>query len=142
MLIINDVAVLRVKGPIKFNQKVQTVQLASGSRNYEGSNCVLSGWGTTVVSNSDAEPLSLNAKFMQKETQCWCSLQVGGNTPNKLQYINLVIESQAKCKQAHWQVRDSHICTFTKRGEGACHVSLISYIINAIVLQLCKVLKK
>ncbi|XP_076235723.1 chymotrypsin-1 [Calliopsis andreniformis] len=94
MLIINDVAVLRVNKNIEFNSKVQPVKLASGSKSYEGQNCILSGWGTTVV---------------------------GGSTPNKLQYINLVIESQSKCKQTHWQVRDSHICTFTKRGEGACH---------------------
>lgn len=42
-----------------------------------------------------------------------------------MQYINLVIEKQSECKKAHWRVQSSHICTFTKSGEGACHVSII-----------------
>lgn len=52
-------------------------------------------------------------------------LQLNGNVPNNLQYINLVIEKQSECKKAHWRVQSSHICTFTKSGEGACHVSII-----------------
>ncbi|CAD1473781.1 unnamed protein product, partial [Heterotrigona itama] len=94
LLLVNDVALILVSSNIAFNNLVQPVKLATGSKTYEGSSCVLSGWGTT---------------------------RVGGNPPNNLQYINLVIETQAKCKQAHNRVQNSHICTYTKVGEGACH---------------------
>ncbi|CAL7948235.1 unnamed protein product [Xylocopa violacea] len=92
--IVNDVALIRVNRNIVFNNLVQPIRLASGSNNYEGSSCVLSGWGTT---------------------------RAGGNIPNNLQYINLNVESQAKCKQTHRDVQASQICTFTKYGEGACN---------------------
>ncbi|XP_076675719.1 chymotrypsin-1-like [Andrena cerasifolii] len=93
-LIINDVALIRVNKNIVMSANVQPITLASGSNAYEGSPCILSGWGTT---------------------------KAGGTLPNILQYINLVIETKTKCKQTHWNVRDSHICTFTKYGEGACN---------------------
>lgn len=92
--LLNDVALIRVNKDITFNSLVQPIALASGSNTYEGSACILSGWGTT---------------------------RLNGNTPNNLQWINLYIEKQAECKKAHWRVQASHICTFTKQGEGACH---------------------
>ncbi|CAK9804052.1 unnamed protein product [Anthophora quadrimaculata] len=94
LTLVNDVAIIRVDRNIAFNNLVQPIALATGSRTFEGSSCILSGWGTT---------------------------RLGGNTPNNLQFIDLVIETQAKCKQAHWRVKASHICTYTKVGEGACH---------------------
>ncbi|XP_017797034.1 PREDICTED: mite allergen Der f 3-like, partial [Habropoda laboriosa] len=94
--LVNDVAVIRVDRDIKFSNLVKPISLAT-SGTFEGSPCVLTGWGTT---------------------------RVGGNVPNNLQMIDLVIETQAKCKKAHWRVRDSHICTYTKVGEGACNVSI------------------
>lgn len=60
-----------------------------------------------------------------KHLNVYLFLQLGGNPPNNLQYINLIIETQAKCKQAHSRVQASHICTYTKVGEGACHVSIV-----------------
>ncbi|KOC58589.1 Chymotrypsin-1, partial [Habropoda laboriosa] len=93
--LVNDVAVIRVDRDIKFSNLVKPISLAT-SGTFEGSPCVLTGWGTT---------------------------RVGGNVPNNLQMIDLVIETQAKCKKAHWRVRDSHICTYTKVGEGACNVT-------------------
>ena len=93
-LIINDVALIRVNRNIAMSANVKPIALATGSNTYEGSSCVLSGWGTT---------------------------KAGGSVPNNLQYINLLIESQAKCKQVHSNVRDTHICTYTKYGEGACN---------------------
>ncbi|XP_033346598.1 chymotrypsin-1-like [Bombus vosnesenskii] len=92
--LLNDIAIIRVNQNIAFNNLVKSIKLASGSNTYEGSNCILSGWGTT---------------------------RLGGKSPNNLQYINLLVESQSKCKQAHWRVQSSHICTYTKVGEGACH---------------------
>ncbi|XP_003700979.1 chymotrypsin-1-like [Megachile rotundata] len=94
ILLINDVALIRVNRKIEFNNLVQPITLATGSNTYEGSNCILSGWGT---------------------------LKAGGNLPDNLQYINLLIQSQSKCKQTHINVRSTHICTFTKYGEGACN---------------------
>ncbi|XP_076619641.1 chymotrypsin-2-like [Colletes latitarsis] len=93
MLLINDVAVILVDRAISFNEKVKPIQLASKDVP-EGSSCILSGWGR---------------------------LQAGGNLPNNLQYIDLRVEAQTKCKQNHWNLRESHICTFTKYGEGACN---------------------
>ncbi|XP_029055959.1 chymotrypsin-1-like [Osmia bicornis bicornis] len=90
----DDVALIRVDRNIVFNDLVQTIPLAKGSNTYEGSSCTLTGWGT---------------------------LRANGNLPNKLQYIDLLVETQAKCKKVHIQVKDSHICTFTKYGEGACN---------------------
>ncbi|XP_017754464.1 PREDICTED: chymotrypsin-1-like [Eufriesea mexicana] len=92
--LINDVALLRVDKDIAFNSLVKAIPLATGSATYEGSSCVLSGWGTTVL---------------------------GGNSPNNLQYIDLIVEKQDACKKAQWRVQSSHICTLTKVGEGACH---------------------
>ena len=91
--LVNDVALIRVNKNIAFNNLVKAVKLASGG-SYDGSNSVLSGWGL---------------------------LRAGGSLPNNLQYINLRIQNLAQCKQVHRNVIDSHICTFTKYGEGACN---------------------
>ncbi|XP_076280811.1 transmembrane protease serine 9 [Lasioglossum baleicum] len=91
--IINDVAVIRVNQNIAFNNLVQPINLAS-SNVAEGSQVVLSGWGTT---------------------------RVGGPAPDKLQEINLKVYSQTQCQKTHSSLKASHICTFTKSGEGACH---------------------
>ncbi|XP_003700882.3 chymotrypsin-1-like [Megachile rotundata] len=88
-----DIAMIRVDREIVFNDLVRPIPLAAGNNTYEGSECVLSGWGDTKV---------------------W------GPTPDKLQYINLRIVTQAKCKEAHNNVDGTHICTYTKYGEGAC----------------------
>ncbi|XP_076641362.1 chymotrypsin-1 [Halictus rubicundus] len=92
-LITNDVAVIRVNQNIAFNNLVKPINLAS-SNVPEGSKVVLSGWGTT---------------------------RAGGQVPDKLQEINLNIYSQSQCKKTHSNIRDGHICTFTKYGEGACN---------------------
>ncbi|KAG6804302.1 chymotrypsin-1 [Apis mellifera caucasica] len=92
--LVNDIALIRVNQDISFTNLIQPIKLASGSKTYEGSDCILSGWGTT---------------------------KLNGNVPNNLQWIKLKIETEQKCKQAHWRVQSSHICTFTKSGEGACH---------------------
>nr|XP_033323606.1 transmembrane protease serine 9-like [Megalopta genalis] len=93
MLIVNDVAVIRVEKTIAFNSLVQPIKLAAVDAP-EGSGVVLTGWGTT---------------------------RNGGSVPDNLQEIDLKIYAQAQCKKTHWNLKDSHICTFTKSGEGACH---------------------
>jgi trans-2-enoyl-CoA reductase len=50
--------------------------------------------------------------------------QLGGSIPNNLQEIDLLVFPLASCKAMHTtEVIESHICTLTKEGEGACHVS-------------------
>jgi len=43
-----------------------------------------------------------------------------------LQEIELIVYLQKECKD-QWSVIDSHICTLTKEGEGACQVSMNDY---------------
>ncbi|OAD62541.1 Chymotrypsin-1 [Eufriesea mexicana] len=113
--LINDVALLRVDKDIAFNSLVKAIPLATGSATYEGSSCVLSGWGTTVV--SDMQLQSLTGRSREEIY----GFKLGGNSPNNLQYIDLIVEKQDACKKAQWRVQSSHICTLTKVGEGACH---------------------
>ncbi|XP_076376429.1 chymotrypsin-2 [Megalopta genalis] len=91
--IINDVGVVRVSRRIANSSLVQSIRL-SFSNVAEGSAVVLSGWGTT---------------------------RLGGPTPNQLQEIDLKVYSQAQCQRVHANLKESHICTFTKYGQGACH---------------------
>ncbi|XP_017775824.1 PREDICTED: chymotrypsin-1-like [Nicrophorus vespilloides] len=79
----------------KFNEKVQPINLADNSIG-GGEDCVLSGWGRTSYP---------------------------GSAPNDLQFIHLKTVSVDDCKdrQRPNPVYDSQVCTFTKRGEGACH---------------------
>ncbi|KYQ53536.1 Chymotrypsin-1, partial [Trachymyrmex zeteki] len=46
---------------------------------------------------------------------------VDGSIPNNLQEIELIVYPQGDCKRVESKVRDSHICTLTKEGEGACY---------------------
>ncbi|XP_058797811.1 chymotrypsin-2-like [Phymastichus coffea] len=94
----NDIALIRVDKDIKFNDKVQPIALPDPVETYKvGDSAKLSGWGHT---------------------------KVHGQVPNKLQEIDLNIYGQDKCRQELWylaQITDSHICTKTKFGEGACN---------------------
>ncbi|XP_017782137.1 PREDICTED: chymotrypsin-1-like [Nicrophorus vespilloides] len=91
----NDVAVLKLEKPLTFSKTVQPIPLASSSIG-ANEDCVLSGWGTTTYP---------------------------GNTPNDLQFINLKTLSVKDCqeRQAPNPVFDSQVCTFTQKGQGACH---------------------
>ncbi|XP_018403822.1 PREDICTED: transmembrane protease serine 3-like [Cyphomyrmex costatus] len=93
-LLINDVALVHLKNPITYNKLVQPINLTTSDAGLEGKPCTLSGWGTT-----------------------W----LGGSTPNKLQEIELIVYPHKDCKRSDSKVTDSHICTLTKTGQGACH---------------------
>ncbi|XP_070167364.1 chymotrypsin-1-like [Polyergus mexicanus] len=93
-LLINDIALVHLAKPIKYSKVVQPIKLSTTDISLEGKPCTLSGWGTT---------------------------KLGGNPPNSLQEINLIIYPQQLCKSVHSNVINSHICTFTKAGQGACH---------------------
>ncbi|XP_018356665.1 PREDICTED: trypsin 5G1-like [Trachymyrmex septentrionalis] len=92
--IINDVGLIHLKNPITYNRLVQPINLVTSDKELEGKPCTLSGWGITSVD---------------------------GKKPNNLQEIELIVYPQEDCKTAQPKVRDSHICTLTKEGEGACY---------------------
>ncbi|KAB0792844.1 hypothetical protein PPYR_14803 [Photinus pyralis] len=91
----NDIAILKLKTPITFTDKVKTVDLET---EYLGAevDCVLSGWGR---------------------------LNYPGSLPNNLQHIGLKTITSEDCAKLlnHSSVDRTHICTLTKSGEGACH---------------------
>lgn len=65
-------------------------------------------------------------KFSPKYT-VWngCILKAGGAIPQHLQVLKVKSVSQEECKSYHGAtVHDSHLCTFSKAGEGVCSVSL------------------
>ncbi|XP_017775823.1 PREDICTED: transmembrane protease serine 11D-like [Nicrophorus vespilloides] len=90
----NDIALVRLKEPIEFSDKVKPINLPNEDTNEE--DLILSGWGTTTYP---------------------------GNSPDKLQTINLRSISNVKCAIEHAKndVFATNICTLTKKGEGACH---------------------
>ncbi|XP_011707016.1 PREDICTED: chymotrypsin-1-like, partial [Wasmannia auropunctata] len=52
-LIINDIALIYLKSPIKYNKLVQAINLTKSDQGLEGLPCTISGWGvTTVILNS------------------------------------------------------------------------------------------
>nr|XP_012225380.1 PREDICTED: chymotrypsin-1-like [Linepithema humile] len=94
--LVNDIALLHIKTPIRYTTKVQPIKLATQINDtvLENKTCTLSGWG---------------------------SIKLGGGTSNNLQEINLTIYSQTKCKATYSELTENHICTLTKRGEGTCY---------------------
>ncbi|KAG5322236.1 CTR1 protein, partial [Pseudoatta argentina] len=93
-LLINDVALVHLKNPIRYNRLVQPINLATSDEGLESKPCTLIGWGTTSVE---------------------------GSISNSLQKIKLIVYPQKECQVAQPKVRDSHICTLTNEGEGACY---------------------
>ncbi|KAL6448595.1 hypothetical protein ACFW04_000459 [Cataglyphis niger] len=45
--LINDIALIHLASPIKYNAVVQPIKLATTDKGFEGKPCTLSGWGTT-----------------------------------------------------------------------------------------------
>ncbi|KAG5320978.1 CTR1 protein, partial [Acromyrmex heyeri] len=48
-LLINDVALVHLKNPIRYNRLVQPINLATSDEGLESKSCTLIGWGTTSV---------------------------------------------------------------------------------------------
>ncbi|KAJ8684312.1 hypothetical protein QAD02_020104 [Eretmocerus hayati] len=95
--LVNDIGLIRVNRDIEFNEKVQPIKLPDREFSKPDMSVVLTGWGTT---------------------------ELGGSVPNNLQQIDLKVIDQKQCKK-HWspiyKITESHICTLTAAGEGACH---------------------
>lgn len=93
----NDIGLLRTRGPIEFNVRVQPVVL-SPEEVPSGSNLVVTGWGRLSSS-----------KFSKK--------------PDKLQILFVQSISNEECQQISREfIHQSHLCTLNRIGEGICHV--------------------
>ncbi|XP_036150679.1 chymotrypsin-1 [Monomorium pharaonis] len=95
---LNDIALVHLQNPIIYNALEQPINLATTDRDIEGKPCTLTGWGVT---------------------------KIGENFSNNLQEIELTVYPQRTCMR-DWLIHDvivgdSHICTSTKKGEGACY---------------------
>lgn len=95
--ITNDIALIKLKDPIKYGEKVSNIKLPTKDTTAK-TQLTLSGWGTTTYP---------------------------GKAPDKLQAIQLISISNLKCMMEHplHVIVNTNLCTFTKTGEGACHVS-------------------
>ncbi|XP_031627817.1 trypsin-3-like [Contarinia nasturtii] len=91
----NDIALIKVKDEIEFTEKVKPIEL-SKDEVPDGAELTLTGWGR---------------------------LSAGGALPQLLQVIQLNAVQTERCRDIFGgrNVHDSHICSFTKRGEGACN---------------------
>ncbi|KAG8036036.1 hypothetical protein G9C98_004615 [Cotesia typhae] len=95
LVVINDIALIRVSKAIKFTRKVQPVLLP------------------TIDSLTKSYPVKLSG---------WGKNSTDGEIPENLQEIDLVVISQLKCRVYHpLLLTRGHICTLTVRGEGACN---------------------
>lgn len=132
--LINDVALVRVDTDIVFNEKVQPIKLSSTTDLNKTYPVILSGWGSTRVRKFAYSTLftlfigSIKNFQLFSDERCEIEIiiivQLGGSTPNDLQHIKLNVIAQKKCEDMHTnKITISHICTLTKAGEGACHVS-------------------
>lgn len=90
----NDIALIKVKGDIKFTDKVQPIPLGSKFVG-ESERGVVTGWG-------------------------WTSSP--GNNPDTLQFIEVTTVTNQECNDEHGvSVADTNMCTFINFGEHMCH---------------------
>ncbi|XP_018372570.1 PREDICTED: chymotrypsin-1-like [Trachymyrmex cornetzi] len=92
--LVNDIGLLILSTPIEYTKYIQPISLATTDIAPSGSYCILSGWGR---------------------------IRIGGIIPDKLQEIELTVYDQFKCQLIQRRVRSNHICTLTRKGEGACY---------------------
>ncbi|KAI7815638.1 Serine protease, partial [Rhyzopertha dominica] len=93
--IANDISLVRTSSTIATGTLVRTIAISSGTVG-GGVSAVISGWGT---------------------------LQVGGSTPNNLQFLNVATVTNTECaqRQSPNQIFSTQVCTFSRSGQGACH---------------------
>ncbi|XP_055306211.1 chymotrypsin-1-like [Sitodiplosis mosellana] len=75
--------------------------------------------------NKKVQPIKYSSKFVEGGAALlatgWGRLSAGGQVPQLLQAINLTSITNEECTAAQGDVVDaSHLCTFTKAGEGVC----------------------
>ncbi|XP_029177024.1 transmembrane protease serine 9-like [Nylanderia fulva] len=91
---VNDVAVIILAEPIKYNKYQSPIELAD-SQPTPDTVCTLSGWGQTTVSGG-------SPKYLLKMTQSVVSL------------------SQCQKRHHDMPLTNSHLCAYNRRGIGAC----------------------
>lgn len=106
----NDIGLVKTSSIIKFSKTISSISLPTDNFiNMENKLCQFTGWGALDYNDPPESPA------------------------NKLQRIDLLIISKEEClSQWHFAINPSnhitanHLCTYTKVGEGICHVSFIS----------------
>ncbi|XP_011690276.1 PREDICTED: uncharacterized protein LOC105451493 [Wasmannia auropunctata] len=90
----NDIAVITLVEPIKYNQYQQPIALTT-TKPTPGQACTLSGWGL---------------------------IRTNGPLPRNLQKMTQVVVAQNKCQDSHYEMplTGSHLCTINRYGIGAC----------------------
>lgn len=122
----NDIALVKLKKSIKFNDDVQPIELATEELP-EGAVLTVTGWGSLTVRKLETKFLEniLNQFFKQREII---------TTPAELQFLNVTAISTLKCKEELEEYyHDSVLCTSTNAKEGICQVS---YSINIYFFQI------
>lgn len=118
----NDIGLIRISGSISFTTSIQPIEYSPKE----------------VQPNSTLQ-LSKTDLFLFHSTHVispfdifqfvagWGYLSADGIAPNALQIINLSAISYEQCQAIYGgdvEVDIGHICTLTKKGEGACNVSI------------------
>ena len=52
-MLVNDIALIKLEGPVKINTYVSTVPMAPSGADFDDNWCYISGWGVTQPGNSD-----------------------------------------------------------------------------------------
>ncbi|XP_050091506.1 chymotrypsin-1-like [Anopheles aquasalis] len=90
----SDIGVMRTTQRIQFTDNVQPITYSSTFVG-GGETCLLTGWGYTM-------PVRI------------------GSTPEDLQEAELTTITNDECREKGMPVNPTEICTFTRRGQGAC----------------------
>lgn len=93
----NDIAILKLPNPVKFNNKIKAVGLPTKSdakTSFAGSLATTSGWGKPRDSASSIS--------------------------EELRYVQTQIITQQSCKNIFYVIQDSNICASGKQGKSSC----------------------
>uniref|UniRef100_A0A336N6J3 CSON007635 protein n=1 Tax=Culicoides sonorensis TaxID=179676 RepID=A0A336N6J3_CULSO len=86
-----DIALIKLKCPISFNEFVQPIKINIGSIE-TGDDATMSGWGDTEF----------------------------GDNPTHLKYLNVQLISNERCKSQFRKLKENIICSKVPAGKGAC----------------------
>lgn len=81
---------------------------------------------TKIIYSAIVKPIAIRetpVKARDRAVLCgFGDLKAGGDTPETLQYISVNVISNQKCQKSIWEdaIHDTHLCTFSKVGEGFC----------------------